>query len=157
MIVMSDRAENPAHIAVDMGRHIFEGFPLTYTCAGASLCGSLHDYGVIAELLRGAGSFCGVRIFDSALLKLLTMPYVPPETPNRDPISSWGLGVRVVDQPGVLPIGSFGWSGAYGTHFWVDPENNVTAVYLRNSRWYDSHGGGELGMEFERDVMSCLE
>ena len=157
MIVMSDRAENPAHIAVDMGRHIFEGFPLTYTCAGASLCGSLHDYGVIAELLRGAGSFCGVRIFDSALLERLTTPYVPPETPNRDPISSWGLGVRVVDQPGVLPIGSFGWSGAYGTHFWVDPENNVTAVYLRNSRWYDSHGGGELGMQFERDVMSCLE
>lgn len=157
MITMSDRTENPCSIAVDMGQHTFEGFPLSYTCAGASLCGSLHDYSIIAELLREKGSYHGVRIFDASLLKLLTTPYVPPETPNRDPISSWGLGVRVVDRPGVLPVGSFGWSGAYGTHFWVDPENEITALYLRNSRWYDSHGGGELGQQFERDVMSCLE
>lgn len=36
---------------------------------------------------------------------------------------SWGLGVRVI--PGknynYLPVGSFGWSGEYGTHFWCDP------------------------------------
>lgn len=156
MIVMSDRMQNPAFAAVDMGRHTFEGFPLRYTCAGASLCSSLHDYSIIAELLRGRGTYQGVRIFDASLLPLMTTPYVPVTTPNRDPVSSWGLGVRVVDQPGVLPKGSFGWSGAYGTHFWVDPENEITAIYLRNSRWHDSHGGGELGMEFERDVMSCL-
>ncbi len=156
-ITMTDRMDNPAFAAVDMGPYIFEGFPLEYTCAGASLCGSLHDYGVIAELLRGKGIYQGTRIFDEALLPLMTTAYVPVTTPNRDPVSSWGLGVRVVDQPGTLPKGSFGWSGAYGTHFWVDPENEITAVYLRNSRWYDSHGGGGIGMEFERDVMSCLE
>ena len=57
----------------------------------------------------------------------------------------------------VLPVGSFGWSGAYGTHFWVDPVNKITALYLRGSRWYDSHGCGTIGQQFEKDVMACLE
>ena len=36
----------------------------------------------------------------------------------------WGLGVRVItDERHWLPVTTFGWSGAYGTHFWVDPEN----------------------------------
>jgi CubicO group peptidase (beta-lactamase class C family) len=56
-----------------------------------------------------------------------------------------------------LPAGSYGWSGAYGTHFWVDPSNQVIAIYMKNSRWYDSHGCGTIGAQFEKDVMACLE
>jgi len=82
---------------------------------------------------------------------------VPPEIPGRDPFSSWGLGVRVVDREGVLPIGAYGWSGAYGTHFWIDPENRITAIYMRGSRWYDSHGGGNISTQFEQDIMAALE
>ena len=44
-----------------------------------------------------------------------------------------------------------------GAHFWVDPVNQITAIYMRSSRWYDSHGCGTIGAQFERDVMSCLE
>ena len=29
-----------------------------------------------------------------------------------------------------LTKGSFGWSGAYGTHFWVDPEKNLVGVLM---------------------------
>lgn len=157
MITMSDRAVGPSAINVEMGRHIFEAFPLSYTCAGASLAGTLHDYSIFAEMLRNRGSYQGAKIFSPELLEELRKPRISVTTPNRDPISSWGLGVRVVDQPSHLPIGAFGWSGAYGTHFWVDPENEITAVYLRNSRWYDSHGGGKIGLQFEKDVMACLK
>ena len=157
MITMTDRASGRGSVNVDMGRHTFERFPLTYTCAGASLTGTLHDYSIFAEMLRGRGSYQNVQIFSPELLEELRKPRVPLSTPNRDPISSWGLGVRVVDQLSHLPVGSFGWSGAYGTHFWVDTENEISAVYLRNSRWYDSHGGGEIGLQFEKDVMACLK
>ena len=53
------------------------------------------------------------------------------------------------------PFGTFGWSGAYGTHFWVDPENRITAILMRNMRWHNTHGAGEMGVEFERLVMQC--
>jgi CubicO group peptidase (beta-lactamase class C family) len=57
---------------------------------------------------------------------------------------------------GRLPLGCFGWSGAYGTHFWVDPENKITAIYLKNSR-YDGGGDAITSAEFEEDVTKALK
>ncbi len=156
-VTMTDRMAARRLAAVDMGRHTFEGFPLTYTCAGAGLVSTLDDYSVFAEMLLNGGEYNGVRIFSPERIAELTLPRIPASTPGRDPVSSWGLGVRVVDKAGVLPIGAYGWSGAYGTHFWVDPENKLTAIYLRNSRWYDSRGSGSIGAQFEKDVMDCFE
>ena len=69
----------------------------------------------------------------------------------------WGLGVRIMEGDDILPDGAFGWSGAYGTHFWVDPVNNITAVYMRNMRWHDTHGCGSIGRRFETDVYSSMK
>jgi CubicO group peptidase (beta-lactamase class C family) len=69
----------------------------------------------------------------------------------------WGLGVRVItgEDYGPLPVGAFGWSGAYGTHFWVDPTNEICAVYLKNSVW-DGGSGAITARHFEEDVFSAL-
>ncbi|MBQ6990088.1 MAG: serine hydrolase, partial [Clostridia bacterium] len=68
----------------------------------------------------------------------------------------WGLGVRVIGENyGPLPAGAFGWSGAYGTHFWVDPENKITAVYLKNSL-YDGGSGAVTARHFEEDVAEAM-
>ncbi|MBE6885258.1 MAG: beta-lactamase family protein [Ruminococcaceae bacterium] len=158
MIAMHDRRSGGKMITVNMGReNIFEGFPLNYTCAGAGIAGSIEDYRIFAEMLRCNGEYNGVRIFAPELLKLMKTPYVPDGTPGRSETDSWGLGVRVAVHNPVLPAGTFGWSGAYGTHFWVDQENEITAVYMKNNRWYDSHGCGLTGINFEKDVMSALE
>ncbi len=157
VITMTDRMAARKLAAVDLGRRTFEGFPETYTCAGAGLASTLSDYSKFAQMLLGGGALGGVKIVSPEKIDKMRTPLIPPKTPGRDPVSSWGLGVRVVDKEDVLPVGSYGWSGAYGTHFWVDPENKITAIYLRNSRWYDSRGGGNIAIEFEKDVMSCLE
>ena len=43
-----------------------------------------------------------------------------------------GLSVRVVNDPvarnSFLSEGSFGWSGAFGTHFWVDRKKKLIAI-----------------------------
>ena len=56
-----------------------------------------------------------------------------------------------------LPEHTYGWSGAYGTHFWVDPDNKVIGIYMKNSRWYDSRGCGKTGKDFERAVVDSFE
>ena len=65
----------------------------------------------------------------------------------------WGLGVRVIVEESykTLPVGTFGWSGAYGSHFWVDPTNKVAAVFMKNSL-FDGGAGNESARNFEKAV-----
>lgn len=157
MLTPTDRVGGFDFVPIELGKHTFEAVPLAYAGAGSGLAGSIADYAVFAQMLQNGGIYNGIRIFSPERLQEITTPYVPADTPGRDPVSSWGLGVRVVDKEAVLPVGSFGWSGAYGTHFWVDPMNKITAIYMRSSRWYDSHGAGSIGAQFEKDVMAALE
>lgn len=156
MVVMCDKAV-AGFVTVEMGRHTFEQLPLGYYCAGASLAGTIEDYRIFAEMMRQNGEYNGNRIVSPEMIELMKTPYVPDGTPGRSETESWGLGVRVTIRDANLPCGTFGWSGAYGTHFWVDQENEITAVYMKNTRWYDSHGRGETGLQFEQDVMSALQ
>lgn len=56
----------------------------------------------------------------------------------------WGLGVQVFGSPEETGIyvheGSYSWSGAYGTHFFIDPQANRTFVLMLNS---DNLGGSQ--------------
>lgn len=59
----------------------------------------------------------------------------------------------LIDAGQVLTPGTFGWSGAYGTHFWVDPVKKTVGVYMSNLQ--DGGGAGAAtAFEFERDVMA---
>ena len=157
MITMTDKMGARGHAVVKMGRHTFENFPLEYTCAGAGLVSSIEDYFVFAEMLRRGGEYNGVRILEEETLKLMSKIYVPQEVMEEDSSYAWGLGVRVTTKDKYLPNGCFGWSGAYGPHFWIDPENDITAIYMKNSRWYDSGGGGQTAVRFEKAVMESLK
>lgn len=156
MSVMCDKAAG-GFATIDLGCHTFEQFPLSYTCAGASLAGTIEDYRIFAEMLLQNGTYKGKTIIEPDYIRLMKTPYVADGTPGLGNTESWGLGVRVTLRDPVLPAGTFGWSGAYGTHFWVDQENDITAVYMKNTRWHDSHGRGETGLQFERDVMMALQ
>lgn len=156
MVAMHDRTVSGRLAAVEMPPGtIFEGFPDSYECAGAGLAGAMEDFARIALLFCNGGSLDGVTVVEPELVMELARPRVPDGTPGRAPNDSWGLGVRVKVHEDWLPEGCFGWSGAYGTHFWVDPENRIVAILMRNMRWHDTHGAGEMGVEFERNVMGC--
>ena len=43
-----------------------------------------------------------------------------------------------------------------GTHFWVDPENRIAAIYMKNSR-HDGGGDAITSAEFEEDVTNALK
>lgn len=157
LIVPTDRTDGKGLVTVNMGKHTYEGLPLTYTCAGAGLVATMEDYKVFAQMLQNKGAYPGGRLVSEETFEEMVKPRVKLGTLGLGPISTWGLGVKVITKEEVLPLGSFGWSGAYGTYFWVDPVNHITAIYLRSSRWYDSHGCGDIGRQFEKDVMACLQ
>lgn len=46
-----------------------------------------------------------------------------------EPGQVWGLGVRIRQQDAFCTPGTYGWSGALGTHFFVSPEDSLEAVF----------------------------
>lgn len=139
-----------------LGRTIFEHFPVTYFCGGAGLAGSLNSYTRFAEMLRQDGEIDGVRVMSQASARLLHTPWIAPGTPGLCDGETWGLQVRIVlgGHP-YLPEGVYGWSGAYGTYFWIDPENDVTGIVMRNSR-IDGCQDSVTANAFERAVYGAL-
>jgi CubicO group peptidase (beta-lactamase class C family) len=134
---------------------VFEALPCAWCSGGAGLAATLPDYVRFAEMLRRGGrTASGVEILPAAMVCAMGTPTVPTSI-MADP-QRWGLGVRVITADGHwLPRGCFGWSGAYGTHFWVDPANDIIAVYMKNSR-YDGGSGAVTAAHFEQDVYAAL-
>ncbi|MBR2335470.1 MAG: beta-lactamase family protein [Clostridia bacterium] len=132
--------------------HIFLKLPLTYFCGGAGLVSTISDYERFADMLLAGGVGAdGVRILSEESVKRLQAPSVPAEL-RRSPFDIWGLGVRVVNIHDYhLPCGAYGWSGAFGTHFWIDPENEIVGIYMKNSH-YDGGSEARTSRNFEIDV-----
>ena len=139
----------------NMPRITFDGCPITCFCGGAGLAGSARDYSVFAEMLLNEGTYRGVQILKPEIMRYMKKPYVPTSWNPEDP-QWWGLGVRVIVKDYIIPAGSFGWSGAYGTHFWIDTANRVTVVYMKNSR-YDGGAGSQTSVWLEQDVTESFK
>jgi len=135
---------------------VFGGTPVTHFLGGAGLAATLRDYSNFAEMLVNGGIFHGKRILSEQAVATLSAPIVPPEVMGGEP-SRWGLGVLVTATDGHprLPKGAYGWSGAYGTHFWVDPANKVTAVFMKNS-FYEGGAGARTENNFQADVNAAF-
>ena len=133
-------------------KHIFGNLPLSYFCGGAGLASTITDYEKFADmLLLGGVGADGVRILSEESVKRMQTPSTPFEL-RRSSHDIWGLGVRVINIPNYhLPYGAFGWSGAFGTHFWVDPENEIVGIYMKNSH-YDGGSEARTSRNFEIDV-----
>ena len=102
---------------------------------------------IFMEMLLNRGIYNGVRVMkESSVEKLKTRI-----------CENWGLGVNVRDDTTPLPENSYGWSGAYGTHFWVDEENQITALMLKNHRALTDNFWGESIHKFENSVMNSFE
>ncbi len=137
--------------------NVFECFTPARTAAGAGLATTAADYIRFADMLAAGGvSAEGVRVLSEAAVRRMRTPDLPAGVEMG--CEKWGLGVRVVtgeDYPHGLGVGCFGWSGAYGTHFWADPENRIAAVLMKNSR-YDGGAGNRSACELEEDVSNSL-
>ncbi|MEV7072129.1 serine hydrolase domain-containing protein [Streptomyces sp. NPDC091972] len=109
------------------------------------LVASAYDVHRFAELLRRRGELDGTRLLSAATVDLMTSNHLPGgadlrafgtkpahDEPGNDGVG-FGLGVSVVIDPARTPApstaGTFGWSGAASTTFWVDPVRDLTVQF----------------------------
>ena len=151
MIDMHHKVDDKNAVKKMADNCVFGDYPCTHYLGGAGLVSTLGDYVNFAKMLLNKGRIVEGRLISEETLRLLHTPSVSEEIMPES--ERWGLGVRVIvdESYGLLPVGSFGWSGAYGTHFWVDPENRVAAVFMKNSL-FDGGAANESARKFEQAV-----
>ena len=114
----------------------------SFESGGGGLFSTVPDYSRFARMLLHGGTLDGVRILGRKTVGLISTDHLTPEQRRGD---SWdtqrgygyGLGVRVMTDTALAGIngsvGEWGWDGAFGNWFCVDPEEDLTCVYLTNS------------------------
>ncbi len=134
---------------------VFGGVPNSRCCGGGGLAGTLADYEKFAQMLLYEGTYNGVTVLKKETVRQMKTAQLSEKI--MPGAQKWGLSMRVIAEKGYayLPVGSFGWSGAYGTHFWVDPANGITAVLMRNSL-IDGGAGARTAVKFEKIVYTSV-
>lgn len=110
--------------------HYVEG-PRRNFAGGAGLLSTARDYARFLEAIRNGGILDGNRILAPRTVKLMT-------TNQAGTIYStsglgFGFGFETTDRygaKGMESVGSFGWGGAYGTTYRVDPEARLVMVLM---------------------------
>ena len=109
---------------VDGPRRSFSG--------GAGLLSTARDYSRFLQMLLNGGSLDGVRILGPKTVALMTTNQTGMLYSQTG--QGFGLGFSVVDRPGadgrVESVATFGWGGAYGSNYSVDPREHLVLVFM---------------------------
>ncbi len=107
---------------------------------GSSLTSSARDYLRFAQMLANGGRLDGVRLLAPGTVRLMSSNHLPDGIwmgmgqSSVNTGTGYGLGVSVLVDPvrrgNLGSKGEFGWSGAAATHFIVDPEKGIVAIFL---------------------------
>ncbi len=109
--------------------HYVDG-PRKSFSGGAGLVSTARDYATFLEAMRNGGALGKVRILSPHAVRLMTTNQVG--TIRGANTTGFGFGFETHDRygPGMESVGSFGWGGAYGTYYRVDPEERLTTVLM---------------------------
>lgn len=129
------------------------------TMGGAGIASTADDYMRFARMLLNNGHLDGVRILKPSTVKLMATNQLDPRATERSWLVGKGNGgfgfdffVRTGqprdDSENRGALGEFFWDGRASTLFWVDPVNQIAAVFLVQVVPFD----GTLHRDFRRAV-----
>jgi CubicO group peptidase (beta-lactamase class C family) len=111
--------------------HYVEG-PRQSFSGGAGIVSTARDYARFLQMILNRGELDGVRILSPLMVDVMTSNQISVYT---KPGAGFGLGFEVVEKLGadaLAPVGSFGWGGAYGSNYQVDPADRLVLVFMIN-------------------------
>jgi CubicO group peptidase (beta-lactamase class C family) len=127
---------------VPLNGNFYTNFPNvkggTYFSGGAGLSSTALDYAIFCQMLLNGGAYGNRRILSPSTIRLMTVNQIgglamwnDPGNPNKFGL---GFGIYTEGSEKNTPVraGSFDWGGMFATHFWIDPQSKLVAVFMRN-------------------------
>ena len=121
----------------------------SFFSGGGGLWSTIHDYTQFAMAIERGGELNGTRIINKETIDFMNQNQLDPGIDtSKDPmVDKFGLGFVIDDgiktESGTLGEGRWGWCGIASTFFFVDSEQDMTAVF-----------GTQL---FPKDVFSYID
>lgn len=113
--------------------------PPRFEAGGSGLLSTAEDYLAFASMLLGGGVHAGERVLSTSSVALMTTDQLTPAQkavsgfwPGYFDAMGWGCGmsVRTRSAESGMSVGSYGWSGYYGTAWYNDPAEHLTMIVL---------------------------
>ena len=120
--------------------------PREFNGGGSGLISTSLDYFKFLQMLLNGGIYNGKRILSRKTIELMTMNHLPNNKNMSDMGSTgsfsevryqgtgYGLSMAVTTDPAAsqspLSVGSFNWGGMASTYFWVDPKEELLAIFM---------------------------
>jgi CubicO group peptidase (beta-lactamase class C family) len=148
--VRSDRVAEPQTDAASGARPPMRNVarPHRWASGGGGLVSTAADYLRFCQMLSNGGELDGKRLLAPKTIRHMAANHLPPGCGYGDtarerfgalaPVPEmgygFGLGFCVRTQPGMSPVpgsvGEFFWGGVTGTYFWIDPAEDLVAIFL---------------------------
>jgi len=107
---------------------------------GAGMVGTVGDYARFAQMLLSGGTLDGRRYLKPETIALMTRDHIGPETriarnqayfPGATSGFGLGFAVRTSVPPNTSwPLGEYRWDGVAGTFFFIDPPDDMFAIFM---------------------------
>ncbi|MEQ1586882.1 MAG: serine hydrolase domain-containing protein [Cyclobacteriaceae bacterium] len=137
--VYSAFADKPLERSPDPGGMVGQGAyvngPRKSFSGGAGLLSTATDYAKFLQMMLNKGTLNGNRILAPGTVELMTVSHLGEIKYGRGTGIGFGLGFSVCEDLGDrgVPgsVGEYGWGGAYGSSYWVDPKEDMVIVYFK--------------------------
>jgi len=117
--------------------------PPLFEAGAGGLVSTIDDMAAFGVMLLNKGAYGGEHILSHPSVELMTMDHLTPEQKAVSPFfehfwetRGWGLGIGVgtkCNDLGAMP-GGFGWDGAFGTSWYVDPKEDLVGILMIQRR-----------------------
>ena len=106
-----------------------------YESGGGGGVSTTDDYVRFAQMLLDGGHLGPARILSRTTVAFMASDHLGPISGTlRRPGYTFGLGFQVRKDVGLDgqsgSIGEYGWAGAGGTYFWIDPKEQLIAILM---------------------------
>jgi CubicO group peptidase (beta-lactamase class C family) len=132
-----------------------------YLSGAGGLTTTTEDYARFAQMMLNGGELNGKRVLSPKTVALISSDHVGKLCcPGTGDMRGYGFGfgvqvmVNSTDASNLVVNGSYGWSGAFGTFYWIDPQDKLIGILMVQSS--ENSAIGRLHLDFQTAVNQAI-